>query len=333
MHNVPGVLLETIQKLTEDRSYKVKLFASRETFEINVLEWGKASNENVIFCLHGLTRSSRDFAILASFFSKEYRVICPDLVGRGSSSWLKYKTNYHIPFYLNSLVLLINKLQLKNIDVIGTSLGGILAIFLCSNPKDYFLNFFGNTNIKKILINLRPITVKSLVPHDVGARLKFYELIKLKGGINKVPVSFHCLREVELFIREAFENSIGYQSDIEWKLLTESYVRYDCQLKCFTTHFDPGILNPFGLPSFYQEISKMGLNALPDLNLWKFYDSISIKTLLLRGMKSEILNKKHALEMNKRGPKPKLIEFKGVGHAPTLMRTDQLNAIRTFLST
>ena len=215
MHKVTGVLLETIQKLTEDTSYKVKLCARRETFEMNVLEWGKTSNESVIFCLHGLTRSSRDFAILASFFSKEYQVIFPDLVGRGSSSWLKYKTSYHIPFYLKSLVLLINKLRLKNIEVIGTSLGGILARFLYSNSKNYFFNFFGNINIKKILNNLRPITVKSLVLHDVGARLKFYELIKLKGGINKVPVSFHCLREVELFIREAFENSIGYQSDIE----------------------------------------------------------------------------------------------------------------------
>ena len=150
MHNVSGVLVETIQKLTEDRSYKVKLFASRESFEINVLEWGKATNERVIFCLHGLTRSSQDFAILESFFSKEYRVICPDLVGRGRSSWLTYKTNYQIPFYLKNLVLLINKLQLKNIEVIGTSLGGILAMFLCSNPNNYFLNFFGNINIKKI---------------------------------------------------------------------------------------------------------------------------------------------------------------------------------------
>ena len=320
-----------MQSFEEDRNYKVKIFVGREPCEINVLEWGDTANGNVLLCLHGLTRSARDFSVLASFLKKKYRVICPNLVGRGDSSWLRNKANYHIPFYLLNILTLINELKLKKADIIGTSLGGILAMMLSATHKSFLLDFFTNEQIKKTIKNLRPIEIGSLVLNDVGAKINFSELSKLKHGIHALPKSFNNFNEAQLYIKKEFENSLGVHTDNEWRLLTLAYIRYDERKHCFVSHFDPGILNPLNLPHLFQEFSYNGIGLLPDLNLWKYYDSISVRTMILRGRKSSILNHELAQDMTGRGPKPALIEFEGVGHAPSLMRSEQINALTSFL--
>ena len=320
-----------MNRFEEDRNYKVKIFVGREPCEINVLEWGDTANGNVLLCLHGLTRSARDFSVLASFFKKKYRVICPNLVGRGDSSWLRNKANYHIPFYLLNILTLINELKLKKADMIGTSLGGVLAMLLSATHKSFLLDFLTNEQIKKTIKNLRPIEIGSLVLNDVGAKINFSELSKLKHGIHKLPSSFNDFDEAQLYIKKEFENSLGFHTDSEWRLLTLAYIRYDERKHCFVPHFDPRILNPFNVSYLLQEFSNNGLGLLPDLNLWKYYDSISVRTMLLRGKKSSILNHELAHDMTGRGPKPALIEFEGVGHAPSLMRSEQINALTSFL--
>ena len=320
-----------MNKFEEDRNYKVKIFVGREPCEINVLEWGDTANGNVLLCLHGLTKSARDFSVLASFLKNKYRVICPNLVGRGDSSWLKNKANYHMPFYLLNILVLINELKLKKADIIGTSLGGVLAMLLSATHKSFLLDFFTKEQIKKIIKNLRPIEIGSLVLNDVGAKINFSELSKLKHGIHKLPSSFNDFDEAQLYIKKEFENALGFHTDSEWRLLTLAYIRYDERKHCFVPHFDPGILNPFNVSSLLQEFSNNGLGLLPDLNLWKYYDSITARTMLLRGKKSSILNHELAQDMTGRGPKPALIEFEGVGHAPSLMRSEQINALTSFL--
>ncbi len=320
-----------MQIFEEDRNYKVKIFVGREPCEINVLEWGDSANGNVLLCFHGLTRSARDFSVLASFFKKKYRVICPNLVGRGDSSWLRNKANYNIPFYLLNILTLINELKLKRADIIGTSLGGVLGMILSAKPKSFLFNFFANEQIKKTIKNLRPIKIGSLVLNDVGAKINFSELLKLKHGIRALPKSFNNFNEAQLYIKKEFENSLGFHTDNEWRLLTLAYISYDKRNHYFVPHFDPGILNPFNLPYLLQEFSNNGIGLLPDLNLWKYYDSISVRTILLRGKNSSILNYELAQDMTGRGPKPALIEFEGVGHAPSLMRREQINALMSFL--
>ena len=320
-----------MQNFSEDRSYKVKIFVGREPCEINILEWGDTANGNVLLCFHGLTRSARDFSVLASFFKKKYRVICPELVGRGESSWLKNKANYHIPFYLVNILTLINELKLNKVDIIGTSLGGVLAMILSANSKNFLLDFFTNEQIKKIIKNLLPIKIGSLVLNDVGTKINFSELSKLKHGINALPKFFNNFDDAQFYIKKEFENTLGFHTDSEWRLLTLAYIRYDERRKSFVPHFDPGILNPFRLPGFFQEFSNNSMGFLPDLNLWKYYDSISVRTLLLRGKNSTILSHELAHDMRGRGPKPDVVEFEGVGHAPSLMRGDQIEALVPFL--
>ena len=124
------------------RSYSLDINSTNEPHKLHIHEWGKQKNEKVILCLHGLTRCSLDFGPFGTFFSKEYRVVCPDLVGRGSSSWLVNKSLYQIPFYLRDICFLIDRLKSEDITLVGTSLGGILAMFLCSKKTIFSDSFF-----------------------------------------------------------------------------------------------------------------------------------------------------------------------------------------------
>jgi len=127
------------------------------------------------------------------------------------------------------------------------------------------------------------------------------------------------------------EGSLGTHSYSEWKLLASFYTRYDYKKKCFKPHFDPAILNPYDLPELLYNFTKFGVGSIPELDLYSFYDNISIPTLLMRGMNSQIFGKKLAEDMRKRGPRPRLVEFEGVGHAPTLIHLRQLRILEKFL--
>ena len=203
-------------------------------------------------------------------------------------------------------------------------------MILSSKPRSFLLDFFVNEKIKKTINNLRPIKIGSLVLNDVGAKINFSELSKLKHGIHALPKSFNNFNEAKLYIKKEFENSLGVHTDNEWRLLTLAYIRYDERKHCFVSHFDPGILNPFNLPHLFQEFSNNGIGLLPDLNLWKYYDNITARTMLLRG-KNSILNYELAQDMTDRGPKAELIEFEGVGHAPSLVKSEQINVLTSFL--
>ena len=93
-------------------------------------EWGSADNERVVVCVHGLARNSRDFDHLARVLAREYRVICPDIVGRGESDWLANGQGYGIPQYMNDITTLLARLNVDTVDWVGTSMGGLIALGL-----------------------------------------------------------------------------------------------------------------------------------------------------------------------------------------------------------
>ncbi len=134
---------------------------------------------------------------------------------------------------------------------------------------------------------------------------------------------------IALTVTQIFK--LGFYTDNEWSLLTLAYFHYDESKQCFVPYFDPAILSPFKLPHLFYEFGTNGIGLLPDLNLWKYYDSISVRTMPLRGKKSSILNYELVRDMFSRGPRPALTEFEGIGHAPSLPRSEQINALLSFL--
>ena len=313
------------------RAYVIKISSGGEVHNLHVNEWGFANNPKTIVCLHGFTQCSLDFSVLASFFSKSYRVICPDLVGRGQSSWLENKFLYQLPFYLQDILFLFGELHLKDVRIIGTSLGGLLGMILASNPCKYLKDLSFLDVSEQILSTWDPEILKALVLNDVGAVVNFGDLVKLNEDINISSNTYLTIEDAEKEIRLAMEASLGTHSYSEWKLLASFYTRYDYEKKCFKPHYDPAILNPYDLPELLYNLTKIGVGSIPGLNLYGFYDNISIPTLLLRGMNSQIFGKKLAEDMTKRGPRPRLVEFAEVGHAPTLIHLHQLRILEKFL--
>lgn len=260
------------------------------------VEWGDAANPRVLICAHGLSRTGRDFDTLARALSSQYRVVCPDVAGRGESEWLRNPMEYVVPTYAADMVTLIARLGVEEVHWVGTSMGGIIGMMLAAMP---------GTPITRLVLN------------DVGPVVTAVSLARIREYIGKAPC-FTDMAAAERYVR-AVSAPFGPHSDAQWRTLTGNVVRRDPDGQ-FRMHYDPAIAAP-------DAASALG----KDIVLWPYYDAIGCPTLLVRGAVSDLLTRDTAMAMTHRGPKAKLVEFSGVGHAPTLMQEDQVAAVNEFL--
>jgi pimeloyl-ACP methyl ester carboxylesterase len=261
-------------------------------------EWGDARNPRVVICVHGLTRNGRDFDDFAQALRPEFRVICPDVVGRGKSDWLRDKEDYGFPQYSADMTTLFARVTDgggKTIYWVGTSMGGMLGMVLASRP---------NSPIKKLILN------------DVGTLIPKASMERIASYVGKDP-RFKTLQEMETYVRTV-SAPFGPLTDAQWKHLTEHNSMQHAD-GTWGMSYDPGIALPF----------RKG--PLADIDLSAYFDAIACPTLLMRGAQSDLLLHQTALAMTLRGPRPRLVEFEGVGHAPMLMAADQIAAAREFL--
>lgn len=262
---------------------------------LNYYEWGDPANSKVAICVHGLTRNGRDFDDIARALSGEYRVLCPDVPGRGKSEWLTHKEDYAYPVYCAGMAALIARSGAQTVDWIGTSMGGLIGMLLAAQP---------NSPIRKLVMN------------DVGPFIPKSSLERLSTYVGK-PVSYDSFEAFEQYIRTV-SATFGPLTDAQWHHLAESTARRNDDGK-WITNYDPAIARAFTQP-------------IADVVLWPFWDQVSSPTLVLRGKDSDLLLSETAHDMTMRGPKAMLVEFAGIGHAPMLMAADQINVVREFLS-
>ena len=262
---------------------------------LNYYEWGDPANSKVAICVHGLTRNGRDFDDIARALSGEYRVLCPDVPGRGKSEWLTHKEDYAYPVYCAGMAALIARSGAQTVDWIGTSMGGLIGMLLAAQP---------NSPIRKLVMN------------DVGPFIPKSSLERLSTYVGK-PVSYDSFDAFEQYIRTV-SATFGPLTDAQWHHLAESTARRNDDGK-WITNYDPAIARAFTQP-------------IADVVLWPFWDQVSSPTLVLRGKDSDLLLSETAHDMTMRGPKAMLVEFAGIGHAPMLMAADQINVVREFLS-
>jgi pimeloyl-ACP methyl ester carboxylesterase len=244
--------------------------------------------------VHGLTRNGRDFDELAQALSSDYRVLCPDIAGRGKSEWLTHKEDYAYPVYCADMAALIARSGAQSVDWIGTSMGGLIGMLLAAQP---------NSPIRKLVMN------------DVGPFIPKASLERLSTYVGK-PVSFDSIDGLEQYIRTV-SASFGPLTDAQWRHLTATTSKRNEDGR-WATNYDPAISLPFKVP-------------INDVVLWPFWDQIRCPTLVLRGKDSDLLLGDTAREMTSRGPKAKLVEFPGIGHAPMLMEQSQIAVVREFL--
>ncbi|WP_022982504.1 alpha/beta fold hydrolase [Ideonella sp. B508-1] len=283
----------------EPRLRFVQCLDSRGLHRMAYHEWGDAANPKVLVCVHGLTRQGRDFDVLAQALADEYRVVCPDVVGRGESDWLADPMGYAIPYYVADMVTLLARLDAQEVHWVGTSMGGLIGLGVASLAGS-------------------PIT--RLVLNDVGPAIEPSSLQRIGQYLGQ-PAHWATLDEAADALW-AISQSFGPHTRAQWLALSEHQITPDGT--GFKPHYDPAIRHAFS--AITPEIAAAGEAAL-----WASYDRIECPTLLLRGAESDLLSPATAQAMTQRGPRARLHEFAGVGHAPTLVAPDQVAVVRDFL--
>jgi len=260
------------------------------------VEWGEPSARPLV-CVHGLTRCARDFDFLAQDMVRHgYRVICPDVVGRGDSSWLTDPMDYAVPTYTKHLMMLLAHLELESLHWIGTSLGGLIGMAIAAMPGS---------------------PIERLVLNEVGPVVSLPALQRIAAYVGKWP-PLPGIEAAERYVR-AVSAPFGPHTDAEWRFLTEHVVRRNAD-GSLRMHYDPAIAVPFAAEP-----------PTADIELWKLYDDIRCPTMVLRGEHSDMLTRDTVARMATRGPCAKAVEIAGVGHAPTLIHADQIAIVRDFL--
>ena len=283
----------------EMREGKVKCLSAAGFHHMAYVEWGDAANPKVLVCVHGLTRSGRDFDFLAQALAADYRVVCPDVVGRGRSDWLRNKSLYALPQYCADMTALLARLNVETVHWVGTSMGGLIGMALACQPET-------------------PIT--RLVLNDVGPVITATSLERIGTYLGTAP-RFDGIEQAEAFVRFV-SATFGSFSDEQWRHLTVHVTKTANDGK-IEFAYDPGIAQAF------REMLAAGDGK--DVELWPLYDGIACPTLLLRGETSDLLTHDAALQMTGRGPCASLVEVPGVGHAPMFMDAAQVAPVRKFL--
>lgn len=273
-------------------------------------EWGNPNSSHVVVCVHGLTRQGRDFDVLAQALCAQsgntLRVVCPDVAGRGQSEWLKDPQAYQIPFYAADMLALLAQLKPSTLDWVGTSMGGLIGIVVCGQPE----------------LPL-PVPVRRLVLNDVGPTIEWQALRRIGDYLGQ-PVQFTSLQQAA-DVLWTLASSFGPHTPSQWLALSRHMVKPVLGTPgALRLHYDPAIALPFRAVT--QESA-----AQSEAMLWQLYDQITAKTLLVRGADSDLLSVATAQAMTQRGPKARLVEFAGVGHAPTFVADDQVQTLASFL--
>ena len=284
---------------TEPRLNHVQCLTARGLHRMAYWEWGDAANPRVLVCVHGLSRQGRDFDTLARSLCTDYRVVCPDVVGRGQSDALADPMAYQVSTYVADMVTLIARLNAATLHWVGTSMGGLIGMVLAGLP---------NSPIQRLVLN------------EIGPTIQ-PEAVARIGTYLGVPQHWATLDEAADALL-AISQGFGPHTRSQWLALTRPMLKPDGA--GFKLHYDMNIAQPIRAMTPQDA-------AAGEAVLWHSYDHITCPTLLLRGADSDLLTAATAQAMTQRGPKARGVEFAGVGHAPTLVAADQVNTVREFL--
>ena len=269
---------------------------SQGTHRVAYTEWGESDNPRVLICVHGLTRNGRDFDALAAALAADYRVVCPDVVGRGGSDWLADKTEYGYPQYLADMLALVTHLGAESVHWVGTSMGGLIGMLLAAQPGS-------------------PIT--RMVMNDIGPLIPKAALERIASYVGDDP-HFSSMQELDAYLSQIYA-PFGPFSEDQWQGLVRSSARVLGNGEIGLA-YDPGISVP--------------IRAMPirDVDLWSVWNEVRCPVLVIRGEQSDLLLADTARQMTASGPRAELAVLSGMGHAPTLMSEDQVTLVSDWLA-
>ncbi|WP_255151050.1 alpha/beta fold hydrolase [Halorarius halobius] len=265
--------------------------------EIHYTEWGDPDATPLV-CVHGLSRTGRDFDPLAEALSDEFRVLCPDMPGRGESEW---DPEMYDPESLGAVVVaFFEALELEAANYLGLSMGGQLGIGLVPGPLSDRVN-------NLVLVDVGPD------PADDDAA---------DEGIDRIveyltdPPTFDRFSDLEAYFRDVYD-TFSPMTDAEWRNLARTSARRTDDGQ-FTPNYDTRIVEPL-------------LAADTDTDQWALFDAIDQPVMVVRGAESDILATETFERMQERKPDMETVTV-DCGHAPALNVPEQTEPIRNFLS-
>lgn len=256
------------------------------------------ANPTTVLCLHGLTRNSRDFIDLALHLQPCYRVLTPDVRGRGNSAYDPVWQNYHPLTYVNDVWALLDHLQLMQVIVIGTSMGALMGMLLAAD---------------------KPERIAGLVLNDAGPELDPVGLARIAQYAGKLP-AVTTWQEAAAQMRTTYGDALRGLSDAQWL----AYAR-----KSFRERTD-GVPIPDSDPKIGDA---MRAAATAPQNIWPIYQKIlPTPILVIRGEYSDILSAATVARMAQAKPDLRAVTVANRGHAPLLDEPECLAAIDRFLA-
>lgn len=244
--------------------------------QIAYTEWGDPHNDRIVVCVHGFNRNSRDFDALATTLADRFRIVCLDVVGRGSSDWLRHEGDYGFPLYLSDAAALLARITAplpstrlrrvlhgsprakRRVDWIGTSMGGLIGLFLAAKPRS---------------------PIRRLVLNDVGPMVPWSALTRIKGIHAGFDKRFADLDEIEKHLRIACA-AFGPLPHEQWRHVAEhSALRK--KDGSYVLAYDPGIMS--NLRTGSTAGIQFGSDFFSGVDLWPMWDAVRCPTLVLRG--------------------------------------------------
>jgi pimeloyl-ACP methyl ester carboxylesterase len=311
---------------TTPRLNHVQCLDNRGLHRMAYWEWGDERNPHVVVCVHGLTRQGRDFDTLARALCGDVRVVCPDVVGRGVSDWLADPMHYGIPQYVADMVTLLARVNAERVDWVGTSMGGLIGLGVAAleaspgRSQDAGTPSGGATPNGGAGGSLSHSPLRRFIINDVGPTLAPEGLARIGGYVGRVA-QWATLDEAADALWQ-ISQGFGVHTREQWLALTEPQLKRDGDK--LVPRSDPQIALPF--KAVTPAMAQAG-EAL----LWQAWDRLALPTLLVRGANSDLLSPATARAMTERGPRARLVEFAGVGHAPMFVQPDQVAAVREFI--
>lgn len=281
-----------------DRQGRVKCLSLSGFHEMAYTDWGPTDAQDTVVCVHGLTRQGRDFDVLAhDLAAVGYRVVCPDLVGRGQSDWLPNTTDYVFPQYCADMSILLASLNAKRLHWVGTSLGGLIGMVLAAAP---------GSPIGKLVLN------------DIGPQVPLAATMRVSARLLLDPQSFASMAEAEHHMRRIYA-ACGPLTDEQWRHLTvHSFRQEDGRLLAL---LDPKVRFAFQWYFYYQ------------MSMWSYWEKLSGPVMLVHGAQSDFVPAGLVRTMRRTVPQLRTHEVAQTGHMPSLMTDQEVSAIRSFMQT
>ena len=267
---------------------------------INYLEWGdvkKFHTQETLLCVHGISRTAHDFDFFAKKLCGQYRIVCPDVVGRGDSDHLESADAYNYLQYNADMNALIARLGVTEVNWVGTSMGGIIGMALASVAQ---------SPIRRLVIN----DVGTIVPRKA---------LNIIGKYIGRAGEFDSLEKAEKYMRK-IHAPFGPMNDEDWKHMTKYSTRRTRDGK-FVMKMDPGVGD-----AFRSSVPFAGMD------IWDIWEKVSCPVLLIRGTESTLFSEENAQKMLTCGPETTLVEIDGVGHTPSLRSHEQVGIIKNWLA-